>query len=703
MPPAARRLAQAQTFHGITLTDDYGWMRAANWQEVLKKPSALPAEIAAHLRLENAYGARVLAPTRALQATLVAELRGRIKEDDADVPQRDGPYDYYERYAEAAEHECICRRPAGGGDEQVLLDGQILAAGRAFFEMGTALQSPDHKLMAWSLDDKGSEFYTLRIRALDYGADFADTIVDTDGSAVWSADSRSIFYVKNDANHRPSRVYRHRLGSDPRDDALLFEELDPAWFVHIRDTQSGRFLVVTVRDHDSSESHLLDLESDEASLRLVEKRAPGLRYDLEHHGTRLLIRTNADGAEDFKIVEAPLDQPGRAHWRDVVAHKPGCLIVTGATFRDFFVRLQRENGLPAIVVRSFATGAETSIAFDEEAYALGMQSGFEFDTQTLRFTYSSMTTPEETYDFDMRTGARVLRKRDEIPSGHDPSRYVTRRIFARADDGESVPISILHRRDCPLDGTAPVLLYGYGSYGYAMPASFSANRLSLVDRGFVHAIAHVRGGTDKGWRWYADGKLGKKHNTFTDFTAAARALIAANMTSAGRIVAQGGSAGGLLMGAVVNLAPELFAGIIADVPFVDALNTILDDTLPLTPPEWLEWGNPITDRAAFDTIRAYSPYDNVRATRYPPILALGGLTDPRVTYWEPAKWVAKLRATMTAGGPVLLQTNMKAGHGGASGRFDQLAEVALQQAFAIGCAQGLFDGAAAATSSDKGA
>ena len=366
------------------------------------------------------------------------------------------------------------------------------------------------------------------------------------------------------------------------------------------------------------------------------------------------------------------------------------MIVDFSVFPDYLARLEREDGLPRISIRHFAGGGEHAIAFAEEAYSLSIDRRLEFSTRVLRFTYSSMATPRETYDYDLATRARILRKRQTIPSGFDPAEYVTRRLFAPADDGELVPISILCRRDLVHDGGAPVLLYGYGAYGCPTQASFSATRLSLVDRGFIYAIAHVRGGTEKGWRWYTGGKLANKPNTFSDFVAAARHLIAKGLTKPGRIVIQGGSAGGMLMGAAANLAPELLAGVIADVPFVDVLNTMLDAELPLTPPEWLEWGNPITDAGAFAAIRSYSPYDNVAAKRYPPILALGGLTDPRVTYWEPLKWTARLRARMTGGGPILCKTNMGAGHGGAPGRFDRLEDAALQYAFALACVEGGF-------------
>ena len=674
--------------HGIVLSDDFAWLRAPNWREVLEDPAALPAEIRRVIETENAAVEAAMADTTALQEWLVAEMRGRIEEEDADVPVPDGPFDYYDRFREGGQHELICRRPRGGGPEELLLDGDALAEGKSFFELASTEHSPDHGLLAWSADDRGSELHTIKVRDIATGRDIADAVGHTDGTIVWTADGLGVFYVRVDDNHRASSVHLHRLGTPQAQDRLVFQEADPAWFVSIGRSLSGRFLIIDIHGHDAAEARVIDLSAPGDAPRIVAAREPGLRYSVDHRGDAFVILTNADGAEDFKIVTAPLAAPGRAQWRDLVPHRPGRMIIGHIAFRDHLVRLEREDGLPRIVVRSFADGTETTVAFPEETYALGLEEVAEQDTTVLRFSYSSMTTPEEIYDFDMASEARVLRKRQRVPSGHDPADYVTRRIFATSPDGAEVPISILHRRDTPLDGSAPLLLYGYGAYGYALPASFGTKRLSLVDRGFVYALAHVRGGTDKGWAWYTDGKLANKPNTFSDFIAAGEALVEAGFTRRGRIVAQGGSAGGMLMGVVANDAPGLFAGIVADVPFVDVLNTILDKDLPLTPPEWLEWGDPITDPEAFARIRGYSPYDNVRPQRYPPILALGGLTDPRVTYWEPLKWVAKLRATMTGGGPILLQTNMDAGHGGAPGRFDELDEVALIFAFALAVTAG---------------
>ncbi len=689
-PPAIEMRTLRQTAHGVAIDDEYAWLKAANWREVLRDPAALPAPIRLIIEAENAFASAVLAPYDPLRKALVKEMRGRVKEDDAEVPLLDPPYLYYVRYNAGGQHPIFRRAAEDGGAEETLLDGDAEGAGKVFFDIAEARHSPDHAKLAWSADDNGSELRAIRVRDIRRGADGADVVPDTDGSLVWTADSRQFYYVRVDANHRPAVILRHEVGADPGNDAVIFEERDPRWFLHIRRSQSGAFAIVSVSDHDSSECRLIDLSDPVAKPHLVEPRAPGLRYEVEHRGEQLYIRTNADGAEDFKIVSAPLQTPGKAFWVDEIGHKPGRMIVALSLFPDYLVRLEREDSLPRIIVRSFETGEERAIAFTEEAYSLSIGERLDFRTQMLRFAYSSMTTPPETYDYNLVTQERVLRKRQEIPSGHDPADYVTRRLFARAPDGETVPVSILHPRDLAPTGDAPVLLYGYGAYGYPTPAAFSATRLSLVDRGFISAIAHVRGGTEKGWRWYTGGKLANKPNTFSDFIAAARHLIELGLTKPARIVAQGGSAGGMLMGAVSNLAPELFAGVIADVPFVDVLNTMLDADLPLTPPEWLEWGNPILDADAFATIRSYSPYDNVKPQRYPPILALGGLTDPRVTYWEPLKWTQRLRANMTGGGPILCKTNMGAGHGGAPGRDDRLEDVALQYAFALACAEGAF-------------
>jgi len=682
-PPVAPRRPHSFTRHGVTVADDYAWLKDPSWQEVLRDPGVLDADIRNYLEAENGYTESLLGHTASLQTALVAEMRGRIKEDDSSVPSPDGAYAYLRKFREGGQHEQFGRMPRGGGDTQIVLDGDQLAADHEYFKFGGARHSPDHRLEAWSADIKGSEYFSIRVRDWADGTDRDDCVEETDGAVVWSKDASSFFYVKLDDNHRPMQVWRHRLGTPQADDVLVYEEPDSGWFTHLHESASGRFCVIAGGDHETSEQRLIDLADPDAPPRLIAARETGVQYAVADRGNELFILTNADAAIDFKVVTAPLAATGRANWRELIPHRAGVYVMDLELFSGHMVRLERANALPAIVIRDLASGEEHAIAFDEAAYSLDTMGGYEFDTTSLRFSYSSMTTPSEVWDYDMASRTRTLRKRQEIPSGHNPSDYVTTRIMATSHDGAEVPVSILHRRDLKRDGRAPLLLYGYGSYGIAMPASFNANRLSLVDRGFVYAIAHVRGGTDKGWSWYLDGKRDKKTNTFDDFAASARALIEAKYTGEKRIVGHGGSAGGMLMGAVANRAGELFAGVVAEVPFVDVLNTMLDDTLPLTPPEWPEWGNPIESEANFKTILSYSPYDNVAAKDYPAILAMGGLTDPRVTYWEPAKWIARLRATMTSGGPVLLRTNMGAGHGGASGRFHRLDEVAIAYVFAL--------------------
>ncbi|TBW41009.1 S9 family peptidase [Siculibacillus lacustris] len=681
-PEAARRPTMRHV-HGVALGDDYAWLRADNWREVMRDPNRLDPEIRAHLDAENAYCAAMLAGTEALQTRLYAEAEGRIKQDDSSVPAPDGPWAYGLRFAPGGQHPIHVRSPRDGGPEEILLDGDARAAGTAYFRLSGVVHAPDHRRIVWGADENGSEFFTLRVRDLTMGVDLDDRIEETGGEAVWAADGQSFFYVRLDAEHRPSRVLRHVIGRPSAEDSLVYEEADAGFFVGLDKTRSGAFVVISVHDHETSEALVIPADAPATPPRLIAPRITAEEYEIEHCGDAFVILTNHGGAEDFQILTTPIDATARDSWRPLVPHVAGRLILSMIALADHLVRLERVDGLPRLIVRRLADGAEHAIAFDEEAYSLGASAGYEFATTTLRFTYSSMTTPVRVWDYDLETRDRVLRKEQEVPSGHDPAAYVTRRLQIVAPDGETVPVSVLHRRDTPIDGSAPALLYGYGAYGIAIPAAFSTDILSLVDRGFVYAIAHVRGGKDKGWRWYALGRREHKTNTFDDFVTAADGLIAHGFTAAGRIVARGGSAGGMLMGAVANRAGALFGGIVAEVPFVDVLTTMLDASLPLTPPEWPEWGNPIEDEAAFRTILGYSPYDNVAAQPYPPILALAGLTDPRVTYWEPAKWVAKLRATRTDDRPVLLKTDMDSGHGGAAGRFARLKDVALVQAFAL--------------------
>ncbi len=685
LPPApeAKKTAFTDTRHGITREDEYAWLRADNWQEVFQDPSKLDTDIRAYLEAENEFQKSAMADTEVLQKDLFAEMRGRIKEDDSSVPSPDGPYAYGTSFVTGGEQPRFFRIPRDGGDEEIMLDGDKEAEGKGYFRLSGANHAPDHARMLWGYDDKGSEFFDLRVRELTDGTDHDDRLENTGGGGAWSPDSQGFYYSLLDANHRPSKVYYHALGTDQKDDILIREEGDAGFFMGVGGSKLNDFIFINVHDHQTSEYHLLPADDPHAKPQLVAARETGVEYDMHEGGDVFFILTNADGAKDFKIVETPVDNPGREHWRDVVAHEPGRLILSHTVFSGHLVWLERCDGLPRIVIRDRISGEEHAIAFDEEAYSLGLQGSLEYDTEVIRFSYSSMTTPTQQFDYNMRTRERNLLKTQEVPSGHEPDDYITRRVMAPSHDGTLVPVSLLYRKDTPLDGSAPCLLYGYGSYGMTIPASFNTNCLSLVDRGFVYAIAHIRGGKDKGFAWYEAGKREHKVNTFLDFIAAADYLAAENFTSFQNIVAQGGSAGGMLMGAVANMAPDRFGAIIAAVPFVDVLNTMLDDTLPLTPPEWPEWGNPIASKADYETIAAYSPYDNVSAQDYPPILAIAGLTDPRVTYWEPAKWVAKLRATKTGDAPILFKTNMEAGHAGASGRFQRLEEVAFEYAFAL--------------------
>ncbi|MBI1261344.1 MAG: prolyl oligopeptidase family serine peptidase [Rhizobiales bacterium] len=685
--PLADKRPVSDTYHGITRVDPYAWLRDAKWREVMRDPSVLDADIRDYLEAENSYTEETLKPLTELRETLFAEMKGRIKEDDSSVPLRDGPYHYYTRYAVGSQHPIFCRRQ-GDGVEEVTIDGNVEAADEAYFKIGDVDHSPDHRYAAWSADRKGSEFFTIRIRDLTTGQDLEDEVAETSPGTAWDARAESFFYTEVDQEHRPLRVLRHVIGTARSEDRLVYEEADEGFFVSVSKTQSGRFIIILSHDHETSEIRLLPADKPDATPILMAARVNGVEYDVEDDAAnqRFLILTNADGAEDFKVVETPHDKPGRENWRDMIPHRPGTLVLSQVALARHYIRSERRDGLNRIIIRRLADGAEHEIGFDEEAYELHMGSGYEYDTQELRFSYSSMTTPAEVYDYDLETRERTLRKRQEIPSGHNPADYVTRRIFARADDGALVPISLLYRKDLPLDGKAPCLLYGYGSYGITIPSNFSIGALSLVDRGFIYAIAHIRGGMEKGYGWYVQGKRNHKKNTFTDFITAGEHLIAEGFTHKGGIIAQGGSAGGMLMGAVANMAPELFNGIIAEVPFVDVLTTMLDATLPLTPPEWNEWGNPIESEDAYRYMASYSPYDNVKPQAYPHLFALGGLTDPRVTYWEPAKWIAKLRATRTDDHLTLLKINMDAGHGGASGRFERLKETALVFSFALAIA-----------------
>ena len=688
-PRAASRPQPLEAVHGRTRTDPYAWLRAANWQEVMRDPSKLDAEIRAYLEAENAYAAAAMASTEGLQDRLFREYRGRIEEDESSVPADDGPWSYYLRYAVGAQHPVFCRTPRGAAEpETVLFDGEEASRDKPYFEVASCEPSPDHTCVGVATDESGAELWTLRFRNPRNGDWHPDRIEETGGSFVF-ADETTVFYTVLDAEHRPRTVKRHRLGDDPAYDQVVYHEPDPGFFVGLSRTESGRFVIIDAHDHETSEVRLLETAAPESEPIVVAARQTQVEYDVSHRGDDLIIKTNADGAEDYSMVRMPVSAlgsgMGRGSWVALVPHRLGHLILDFQVFARYLVLHERVDGLPRLVVYAFDEQPTQPhvIAFDEDAYSLSLMGSREYDTSVVRLSYSSMTTPRQVFDYDMNSRERTLRKTQQVPSGHNPDQYKSHRLMVKSHDGEEVPVSVLHHVSTPLDGTAPLLLYGYGAYGHAIPASFEVTRLSLVDRGFVFAIAHVRGGMERGYRWYRAGKLDKKENSFLDFIAAAEALVELGWVDPHLRAAQGGSAGGLLMGAVLNRRPELFHAVVADVPFVDVLNTMLDASLPLTPPEWPEWGDPASDVDAFERLLAYSPYDNVQALEYPHLLVLAGLADPRVTYWEPAKWVARLREMKRGDRLLVLKTHMDAGHGGASGRFDSLRDVALEHAFLL--------------------
>ena len=687
-PPVAARVSHEITQVGRTRNDPYNWLKDDNWQDVMRDPSLLNADIRAYLEAENAFTKTVLEdPTTALREQLFAEMRGRIKEDDSSVPAIDGDWAYYTRFREGGEYMIFARRPASqafdaSAPETILLDGDELGKGEDYFAFNDIEVSPDHQYVAYATDVKGSEFYTIRVKNIETGELTPTVIENAYGAFEWSKTGKAIFWVHRDSNSRPDAVYQRNI--ETGEDTLIYEEKDPGFFVGLGTSESEDVIFVSAGGHTTSEAYWFPADELNPTLRLIAPRQTDVEYSATHWNGEFYIVTNADGAVDFKLMKAPMIATSRDQWQEVIPHRPGTLLIDVSAQKDYLAIMERENALPRIVIRSRADGGSHAISFDEAAFSLRLEGGYKFDVPILRFGYASPTTPDQVFDYDLNTHEKSLLKTREVPSGHKPADYIAERIMAPSWDGALVPVTLLRHKDTPIDGTAPVLLYGYGSYGMSMPADFRTGRLSLVDRGFIYAIAHIRGGMEKGYQWYLDGKLDKKTNTFKDFVAAGQYLVDQGYTQRGHIVGHGGSAGGLLVGAAVNMDPGLFGGIIAAVPFVDVLNTMSDESLPLTPPEWPEWGNPLTDETAYDQILAYSPYDNVGALDYPPMLITGGVTDPRVTYWEPAKWAAKLRHEAPEAGPYFVRINMDAGHGGASGRFEGLKEVAIEYAFALG-------------------
>ncbi|WP_022678080.1 S9 family peptidase [Novosphingobium sp. B-7] len=676
-PPVAAKKPHSISHHGVTITDDYAWLRDPGYPEV-KDP-----EILAHLEAENAWFQAHMAPRQPLIDQLFAEMRGRIKEADKSVPQKDGNWVYWIEYEEGAEYKKWWRRPIDAADDgsadELLLDEVALAQGHDYFRLGAISVSNDGRLLAWSVDDNGSERFTAQIKVIASGEILADEIPGTNSGLIWVKGDTGLVYSLANENWRTDNVRLHWLGQPLDQDVELYHEDDEGFRAGAALSANEKWLIVSTGDHETSEVRLIPADDPLQAPILVRPREKGVEYDVDLHGEMLFVHTN-DTHENFRLATAPLADP--ADWTTLIAGSDDFYLTGFELFRDFYVVEGRVRGLDRIEVRYYDDPARIEpIAFPEASYEASLGDNPEWATQTLRVGYESMVSPSSVYDYDVPSRALTRLKVQEIPSGYDASLYETARLDIPARDGTLVPVSVVWRKDRPAGG--PLHLYGYGAYGIAIGPGFSTTRLSLLDRGMAYAIAHIRGGDDLGRGWYKAGKLDARTNTFNDFIDVARGLIDHGFTTAGRISASGGSAGGELMGAVINQAPNLFGAVVADVPFVDVLATMLDESLPLTPGEWPEWGNPIDDAAAFHLIRSYSPYDQVKPQAYPPLMVTAGLNDPRVTYWEPAKWVARLRELKTDSNPLIFKTNMGAGHGGKSGRFESLKEAAEEFAFLL--------------------
>jgi oligopeptidase B len=667
-PPRAAQIPWVEQHHGDLREDEFHWLEYRDDPAVLR-----------YLEAENEYSTLAMRHTEQLQEHLYHEMVGRTEESECSVPERLGPWRYYSRLEAGRQYALLCRRAdREGAPEELLLDLNQLGD-CSHLRVGASEVSPDHRYLAFAVDFSGDEAHTLCVRDLATGRLFAERIANTGTSLAW-ADDDTLFYVVVDEARRPWAAYRHRLGTDPRGDALVYAEPDDAFFLEVARSRDGGWVLVESASATTTEIRGLPAAAPSAAPRVLLPRTQGVEYAVAPHGDRLLILTN-DSAENFRLVEAPLANPGREQWREILPHSEAVKLDAIDGFRGHLVVWEREAGLPEVRVVDLASGQHHRIELPEPAYAIYRGSNPDFDSTTLRFTYTSLVTPPTVVDYDLAGRGLTVRKRTTVP-GYDRSRYRAERVAAEAPDGTLVPVSLVYRWPFPLDGSRPALLLGYGAYGACYEPGFQAHFLSLLDRGFVVAIAHVRGGEDLGRRWYEDGKLLRKRNTFTDFVAAAEHLIAEGYTSADRLAINGASAGGLMVGAVTNLRPDLFRAVVAEVPFLDVLNTMLDPSLPLTVIEYEEWGDP-ADPAAYDCMRTYSPYDNIERKPYPHMLLTGGLNDRRVAYWEPAKWTARLRARKTDDNRLLLRTNMDAGHAGASGRYDALREIAFKYAFVL--------------------
>jgi oligopeptidase B len=668
--PVARAVPRIETLHGETRVDQYHWLRERENPDVL-----------AYLEAENRHSAAVMRHTEGLQERLFHEMRSRIKETDLSVPERLDGYLYYTRSEAERQYPIFCRRQDSlGAPEEVLLDQNPIAEGHPYFRIGMMQVSPDHRLLAYTADTSGAEDYTVFVKDLSTGQLLPDRMSRASGRVAWANDSRTLFYAVLDASRRSWQLFRHQTGTNPHQDVLVFCEPDASFYLDISRTRSGAYLLLDLSSHSTTEVWFVSADRPEDPFRVIQPREPGIEYSVTHHEDRFFITTN-EAAPNFRLVQAPVDRPGRAHWSPVLPYRPSVKLDSTDAFRAHLVIYERECGLTRIRVLDLRTGSEHSIPFPEPVYTVRAHRNPEFDTSVLRFTYTSLVTPTSVVDYDLTQHSWTVRKETEV-RGYDRSNYRSERLYAEAPDGIKIPISLVYREPLELDGSRPLLLSGYGAYGLSYDPAFSANTLSLLDRGFVVAIAHVRGGEEMGREWYEGGRRLNKRRSFTDFIAAAEHLIRENYTTPQRLVISGGSAGGLLIGAVTNMRPDLFHAVMAEVPFVDVVSTMLDASLPLTVIEYDEWGNP-QDPEAYAYMRSYSPYDNIAVQDYPHMLVTAGLNDPRVAYWEPAKWTAKLRAMKTDQNRLLLRTNMGAGHAGASGRYDVLREIAFKYAFIL--------------------
>jgi oligopeptidase B len=675
--PVADKRPHDMTLHGTTLSDPYHWLKDESYPVIDDK------DVLDYVKAENAYFDAEMKPHAALVETLFQEMKGRIKEADSSVPQKDGDWTYWVEYEEGAEYKKWYRKPASGaGDAVLILDEVAMAKDKDYFRLAELSISPDGKLMAYSFDDNGSERFEVRIRNLETGEMLPDVIPGTLSSLIWTSGNDALLYGLANENWRTDNVRLHKLGTPIAEDKLLYKEPDIGFGVGIGKTAADNYIVIATGDNETSEVYLLPADNPEAPMQLVSARQKGREYSVDERDGTLYIHTN-DEHPNFRVATASIKTPGT--WKTLIPGSDHSYITGFSVFRDYFVLEAREDGLDQVDVRKYdAPLAPGRIKFPAATYVAGLGDNPEYHQDKLRLDYESMVTPDTVYDYDIASGNLETLKVQEIPSGYDATQYVTERVNLPSRDGKTmIPASLVYKKGTRLDGSAPMHLYAYGSYGYRVPPGFSTTRLSLVDRGMVYAIAHVRGGDDMGRAWYLAGKTTERKNTFNDFIDVAKGLIAKKYTSAGKISVEGRSAGGQVMGVIYNEAPELWGAVLAGVPFVDVINTMVDETLPLTPGEWPEWGNPITDKAAFDYMLSYSPYDNVTAKAYPPMLVSAGLNDPRVTYWEPAKWVAKLRATRTNDATLLLRTNMGAGHAGKSGRWGALREDAEEFAFVL--------------------